>query len=67
MPAAQLAVIATEIFGEERVQVEPRLPDAIEAAVTLAEADLDAELSGAGVVITGSVFTVADARGLLKR
>jgi dihydrofolate synthase/folylpolyglutamate synthase len=67
MPAAQLAVIATEIFGEERVQVQPRLPDAIEAAVTLAEADLDAELSGAGVIITGSVFTVADARGLLKR
>jgi dihydrofolate synthase/folylpolyglutamate synthase len=65
--AAELGRIATEIFGEDRVQVEPRLPDAIEAAVTLAEEDLDAELSGAGVLITGSVFTVADARQMLKR
>jgi dihydrofolate synthase/folylpolyglutamate synthase len=67
MPAAQLGAIATEIFGEERVRVEPRLPDAIEAAVALAEDELDAGISGAGVLITGSVFTVADARGLLKR
>ncbi|MGC9671469.1 bifunctional folylpolyglutamate synthase/dihydrofolate synthase [Planosporangium sp. 12N6] len=67
MSAASLGAIATEIFGEERVQVEPDLPDAIEAAVTLAEEDLDAELSGVGVLITGSVITVADARGLLKR
>jgi dihydrofolate synthase / folylpolyglutamate synthase len=67
MPVAELAVVATEIFGEERVQVEPALPDAIEAAVALAESDLDGELSGAGVLITGSVFTVADARRLLKK
>ncbi|NJC66511.1 bifunctional folylpolyglutamate synthase/dihydrofolate synthase [Planosporangium flavigriseum] len=67
MPAAALGRIATEIFGEDRVRVEPALPDAIEAAVTLAEEDLDAEVSGVGVLITGSVFTVADARGLLKR
>ena len=43
------------------------LPDAIEAAVALAEADVDAELSGVGVLITGSVVTVADARKLLRR
>jgi dihydrofolate synthase/folylpolyglutamate synthase len=67
MPVAELAVAATEIFGEDRVRVEPALPDAIEAAVTLAESDLDGEPSGVGVLITGSVFTVADARGLLKR
>jgi dihydrofolate synthase / folylpolyglutamate synthase len=67
MPAAELAAVATEIFGEDRVQVEPALPDAIEAAVALAESDLDGELSGAGVLITGSVFTVADARRLLKK
>jgi dihydrofolate synthase/folylpolyglutamate synthase len=67
MPAAELAVVATEIFGEERVRVEPALPDAIEAAVTLAESDLDGEPSGVGVLITGSVFTVADARRLLKK
>jgi dihydrofolate synthase/folylpolyglutamate synthase len=67
MPVAELAVVATEIFGEERVRVEPALPDAIEAAVTLAESDLDGEPSGVGVLITGSVFTVADARRLLKK
>ena len=43
------------------------MPDAIEAAVALAEADVDGELSGVGVLITGSVVTVADARKLLKR
>ncbi len=67
MPVAELAVAATEIFGEERVRAEPSLPDAIEAAVTLAESDLDGEPSGVGVLITGSVFTVADARRLLKK
>ncbi|NJC71657.1 bifunctional folylpolyglutamate synthase/dihydrofolate synthase [Planosporangium thailandense] len=66
-PTAELARIAVEIFGEDRVQVEPALPDAIEAAVTLAEADMDAEISGVGVLITGSVVTVADARRMLKR
>jgi dihydrofolate synthase/folylpolyglutamate synthase len=67
LPAEELAVIATEIFGEDRVRVERDLPDAIEAAVELAESDVDGELSGVGVLITGSVITVADARGLLQR
>jgi dihydrofolate synthase / folylpolyglutamate synthase len=67
LPAQELAEIAVEIFGEERVRVAPTMPDAIEAAVELAESDLDGELSGVGVLITGSVFTVADARKLLRR
>jgi dihydrofolate synthase / folylpolyglutamate synthase len=67
LPAAELGEIATEIFGEERVRVEPDLPDAISAAVTLAESDVDGDPSGVGVLITGSVITVADARGLLKK
>jgi len=66
-PAAALGAIAVEVFGEDRVRVVPSLPDAIEAAVELAESELDAELAGVGVLITGSVFTVADARKLLKR
>ncbi len=37
MDADALAAIAVEVFGEDRVQVEPRLPDALEAAITLAE------------------------------
>ncbi|MFD8011907.1 bifunctional folylpolyglutamate synthase/dihydrofolate synthase [Streptomyces sp. NPDC058955] len=60
-----LAAIAVEVFGEDRVVVEPRLPDALEAAITLAEEE--AEYGGAGVLVTGSIFTVGDARLLLKR
>jgi dihydrofolate synthase/folylpolyglutamate synthase len=67
MPPVQLAEIAMEIFGEDRVTVEPELPDAIAAAVALAEADIDAGISGVGVLITGSVVTVADARKLLRK
>jgi len=67
MPAVELGAVAVEVFGADRVQVEPAMPDAIEAAVTLAEADVDAEFSGVGVLITGSVMTVADARKLLLR
>jgi len=66
MPAARLAEIAVEVFGEDRVHVAPQLPDAIELAVGLAESDMDGELSGVGVLITGSVVTVADARRLLR-
>ena len=43
------------------------LPDAIEVAVALAETDVEGELAGVGVLITGSVVTVADARRLLRR
>ncbi|MER6463882.1 folylpolyglutamate synthase/dihydrofolate synthase family protein [Streptomyces sp. NPDC001228] len=65
MDADELATIAVEVFGEERVQVEPRLPDALEAAITLAEEE--GEFAGAGVLVTGSVITVGEARLLLGR
>ena len=67
MPVDQLAQRAVEIFGEDRVTVVPDLPDAIAEAVVIAEEDTSGELSGVGVLITGSVVTVADARKLLKR
>ena len=67
MPLDELAQIATDIFGEDRVTVAQTMPDAIEEAVVLAESDTDGELSGVGVLITGSIVTVADARKLLKR
>jgi dihydrofolate synthase/folylpolyglutamate synthase len=67
MPLDELAQIATDIFGEDRVTVAQTMPDAIEEAVVLAESDSDGELSGIGVLITGSIVTVADARKLLKR
>ncbi|PYC66634.1 dihydrofolate synthase [Micromonospora arborensis] len=67
MPTAELVELAGEIFGEERVELAEEMPDAIELAVALAEEDVPGELSGVGVLVTGSVVTVADARRLLKR
>jgi len=60
----ELAETAVEIFGADRVQVELRLDDAIDAAVTLAEEV--GELGGSGVLITGSIITVGEARILLS-
>ncbi|MFE7114908.1 bifunctional folylpolyglutamate synthase/dihydrofolate synthase [Streptomyces sp. NPDC057654] len=65
LDADELAAVAVEVFGSERVQVEPRLDDALEAAITLAEEE--GEFSGAGVLVTGSVITVGEARMLLGR
>jgi dihydrofolate synthase / folylpolyglutamate synthase len=62
MPAEDLGELAEEVFGPERVTVIPRLDDAVDAAVALA----DAEGAGvAGVLITGSVVLVGEARNLL--
>ena len=63
----ELAALAVPIFGADRVTVEPRLDDAIDAAVRLAEQTDDPVLSGAGVLVTGSVVTVGEARTLLRR
>nr|WP_308416696.1 folylpolyglutamate synthase/dihydrofolate synthase family protein [Streptomyces sp. AJS327] len=63
MDVDELAALAVEVFGEERVQVEPRLDSALEEAITLAEEE--GEYAGAGVLVTGSVITVGEARLLL--
>jgi dihydrofolate synthase/folylpolyglutamate synthase len=67
MPVAELANLAVDVFGEDRVHAVTDLPDAIERAVALAEEDLELGLGGVGVLVTGSVVTVADARKLLVR
>jgi dihydrofolate synthase/folylpolyglutamate synthase len=67
MSAAELGELTVDIFGPDRVRIEPALPDAIEAAVNLAESDVELGLGGVGIVVTGSVMTVADARKLLVR
>jgi dihydrofolate synthase/folylpolyglutamate synthase len=46
------------------VSVEPALDDAIETAIRLAE-DSGEVVVGAGVLVTGSVVTVGEARTLL--
>ncbi|GDY31482.1 bifunctional tetrahydrofolate synthase/dihydrofolate synthase [Gandjariella thermophila] len=65
----ELAGIAKEVVGEDRIVVEPRLADAIETAVHLAERTEDPEepVAGAGVVVTGSVVTAGDARALFGK
>ncbi len=65
LPAEKLAAIAVEVFGEDRVQLVERLDDAIEAAVSAAEAE--GVLGGSGVLVTGSIVTVGEARHLLHR
>lgn len=69
MPADDLAAVARDIFGPDRIVVEPRLDDAIETAVGLAEetAEPGQPLSGAGVVVTGSVVTAGEARALFGK
>jgi folylpolyglutamate synthase/dihydropteroate synthase len=70
MPAAELAELAVEIFGEDRVQVAERIDDAIDLAASIADA-FDAEAvarglpGGAAVLVTGSVATAGDAQLLL--
>lgn len=61
LPADVLGQAAAEVFGADRVRVAPALPDAIDTAVALA----DAAGEGAGVLVTGSLYTVGEARTLL--
>ena len=61
--AEDLADLAIEIFGEERVRCEVSLSSAIDTAVTIAEEE--AMYGGVGVLITGSVVLVGDAKRIL--
>jgi dihydrofolate synthase/folylpolyglutamate synthase len=62
LAAEALGEIARDVFGDERVAVAARLDDAIELAVAQAEAG---GLGGGGVLVTGSIVTVGEARALL--
>jgi folylpolyglutamate synthase/dihydropteroate synthase len=65
----KLAEMASAVFGPDRVRAVPRLDDAIEIGVALAdEADARGAAPGTALVlITGSVITAGDARLLLTR
>ena len=69
LPATELAVVAREVFGPDRVSVAPRLADAIDEATGLAEAGEadDTSIGTGAVLVTGSVVTVGEARALLRR
>ncbi len=68
MPAEELAEVARGIFGVDRVHVARRLDDAIDQAATLAEAGgvLGEAIGSGGILVTGSVVTVGEARHLLR-
>ena len=68
MPAEALGELARGVFGPDRVVVRPRLDDAIDAAVGLAEeGGMHGEALGSGgVLVTGSVITAGEARTLLR-
>ena len=64
MPVSELADLAEDVFGPGRVAVEKRMDDAIERAVSYAEEG--DQVQGGGVLVTGSLFTVGEARHLLR-
>ena len=68
MDADELAGLAAEVFGPDRVVAATRLDDAIDTATGLAdeaEAGDGPGLGGAGILITGSTATAGEARTLL--
>jgi dihydrofolate synthase / folylpolyglutamate synthase len=65
MPVDDMHALATEVFGEDRVFVEDALDDALDTAIARAEGE--AAHGGAGVLVTGSVVTVGEARTLFGR
>ena len=67
LPAEDLADVAEGIFGADRVRVAVRLDDAVDTAAALAErgGGYGDALGTGGVLVTGSVITVGEARTLL--
>lgn len=69
MDADVLADQAVARFGDERVVVAANMAEALETAIAMAEdvAEPGESVSGAGVVVTGSVVTAGEARTLLGK
>lgn len=67
MELDDLADLARDVFGEDRVHVVERLDDAIALAADLAENDADGVGVGSGVIALGSVVIAAEVRTLFGR
>jgi dihydrofolate synthase/folylpolyglutamate synthase len=65
MDVDELAEVARDVLGEDRVHVAARLDEAVQVAVDRAESEAPGGV-GAGVLITGSVTLVGEARVLLR-
>lgn len=66
LPAEDLAAIARDIFDEDDVSVAADLPDALDRAFAWADAE-DQGRGAAGILVTGSLLTVGQARSMLVR
>ena len=64
LPAVELARLASEVLGGERVTIGGDLASALEEAIGLA--DSSGEYGGVGVIVTGSVVLVGDTIRLLS-
>ena len=64
LPASELARVARAFIDSDRIFIEPDLRTAIEKAI--ADANHPMEEETVGVLITGSVITVGEARAILK-
>jgi dihydrofolate synthase/folylpolyglutamate synthase len=64
IPPDELARLADDVFGPDRVHTVPDLASALDRALHAAEAPGD--LGGAGVLVTGSVTLAGEARELLR-
>ena len=71
MPPEELAAIASEIFGPERVHVTATLREGLQLAKDLVRsrpgAQDDGVGPGVGILATGSVVTAGDIRALTGR
>ncbi|MBF6172154.1 bifunctional folylpolyglutamate synthase/dihydrofolate synthase [Nocardia blacklockiae] len=69
LPVDDLADLAVQRFGDERVVTAATLTDAVETAIAIAEeaAESGEPVSGAGIVVTGSVVTAGAARSLFGK
>jgi dihydrofolate synthase/folylpolyglutamate synthase len=56
MPVEELAALAVQIFGEDRVETEERYEDALAVAKTLLPGT-----PNAAIIVTGSITLVGDA------
>lgn len=64
LPAVELARLASEVLGGERVTIGGDLMSALEEAIGLA--DSSGEYGGVGIIVTGSVVLVGDTIRLLS-
>jgi dihydrofolate synthase / folylpolyglutamate synthase len=64
LPAIELARLASEVLGGERVTIGGDLMSALEEAIGLA--DSSGEYGGVGIIVTGSVVLVGDTIRLLS-